>query len=158
MRVWITTVGSSPFAVINTMWAACELEDYVPEKVYFVYNDKTAQNLKINKKWILRLTGEYGKASSIIDLKCVEEDFQSYSRLIHSLIFNEKKDGNTVAIDITPGRKIMSAFCMFHGLSEGGADRVYYMHLDDVKKYEGKSFIEIPAGEHKLINMKEIVG
>ncbi len=157
MKVWITTVGSSPFAVINAMWAACELEDYVPEKVYFVYNDKMAQNLEINKKWILRLTGEYGKPALIIEEKCDEEDFQSYSRLIHSLISNEKKEGNTVAIDLTPGRKIMSAFGMFHGLSEGGADRVYYIHLDNMKKYDGKSFIEIPADEHRLINMKEMV-
>ncbi|MFU8768083.1 MAG: hypothetical protein ACNA7I_10570, partial [Candidatus Methanoperedens sp.] len=65
--------------------------------------------------------------------------------------------GNVIAIDITPGRKIMSAFSMFYGLLPDGADRVYYLHLFDVKKYGNKSFIGIPADEHNLINMKEMV-
>lgn len=157
MKVWITTVGSSPFAVINTMWAACELDDFVPEKVYMIYDDKMLGNLELTKKWILRLIKEYGKEVVIEEKKCDEYDFKAYSKLVHSLILSEKKEGNCIAIDITPGRKIMSAFSMFHGLFEGVAEKVYYLHLDKIKKNEGMSFVDIPADEQNLLNMREMV-
>ncbi|PKL59041.1 MAG: hypothetical protein CVV34_00020 [Methanomicrobiales archaeon HGW-Methanomicrobiales-5] len=157
MNVWITTVGSSPFAVINTLWAACELDDFVPERIYFAYNDKMEHELEIVRKWIERIVKEYGGEVEVIEKKFVEEDFSGYSKLIKSMIIKEKTDGGAVAIDITPGRKIMSAFSMFYGLLPDGADRVYYLHLFDVKKYGNKSFCDIPADEHRLINMKEMV-
>ncbi|MDW7725983.1 MAG: CRISPR-associated ring nuclease [Candidatus Methanoperedens sp.] len=157
MNVWITTVGSSPFAVINTLWAACELDDFVPEKMYFLCNDKMASQINLIKEWITRITHEYGKNVSFVEKRSKEEDFISYSKLVKSLITDEREQGNVIAIDITPGRKIMSAFSMFYGLLPDGADRVYYLHLFDVKKYGNKSFIDIPADEHNLINMKEMV-
>jgi hypothetical protein len=155
MKVWITTIGSSPFAVINTLWAACELEDFKPERVYLIYNDKMLRELQTVKDWIGRITVEYaGARAELIERECSEEDFIRYSKLLNQIISEEKNRGNTVAVDITPGRKIMSAFSMHHGLEK--ADRVYYLHLLN-QRYQNQSFMEIPAEEQNLIDMKKMV-
>ena len=43
----------------------------------------------------------------------------STPELIDSLVREEKSEGNTVAIDMTPGRKFMSAFSMYMGVGLG---------------------------------------
>lgn len=157
MNVWITTVGSSPFAVINTLWAACELEKYVPEKVYLVANGKVENEVKVVTEWIQRIIKAYGAVANIERIHADEVDFMNFSRLLSSCITEEKKKGNEVAVDMTPGRKFMSAFSMFNGLAENGADRVYYLHLNDVTIYKNHSFIEIPANEQKLYDLKKVL-
>ncbi len=129
MKVWITTVGSSPFAVINTLWAACELDGYVPEKVYLVANGKVEQEARIVNEWITRIIKAYGAAPIIERIHADEVDFMNFSRILSTCITEEKKSGNEVAVDMTPGRKFMSAFSMFNGLAKNGADRVYYLHV-----------------------------
>ncbi len=156
MKVWITTVGSSPFAVINTLWAACELEDYVPEKVYLVANKLVEKEVRVVDEWVRRIIEAYDAAAVIERIYADEVDFINFSQTLSSLITEEKKKGNEVAVDMTPGRKFMSAFSMFNGLAKDGADRVYYLHLGDVVKYKNRSFIEIPANEQRLYDMKEV--
>lgn len=157
MNVWITTVGTSSFAVINTLWAACELEGYVPQKVYIVANGKVENEVKVVNDWIERILKGYGSAAIIERIHADEVDFMNFSRILSNCITEEKKKGNQVAIDMTPGRKFMSAFSMFNGLAKDGADRVYYLHLSDVIKYKNRSFIEIPANEQKLYDMKKVL-
>ncbi len=157
MKVWISTVGLSPFAVINTFWAACELEKYVPEKVFLVANGKVELELTKVKEWIARIMKAYGTDAVIERIYADEVDFVNFSRKLSSCISEEKKKGNEVAVDMTPGRKFMSAFSMFNGLAKDGADRVYYLHLSDVTRYKDKSFIEIPACVQKLYDMKKVL-
>ncbi|KCZ73383.1 hypothetical protein ANME2D_00449 [Candidatus Methanoperedens nitroreducens] len=157
MKVWITTVGSSPFAVINTLWAACELEGYVPEKLYLVANGKVEQEVKVVNEWTKRIIEAYGEDAIIERIHADEVDFINFSRILSSCITEEKKKGNEVAVDMTPGRKFMSAFSMSNGLAENGADRVYYLHLSDVTKYKNRPFIEIPANEQRLYDMKKVL-
>ncbi len=118
MNVWITTAGSSPFAVINTLWAACELDGYVPEKVYIVANEKVENEVKIVHEWIGRILKGYGSTAIIERIHADEVDFTNFSRILSTCITEEKKKGNQVAVDMTPGRKFMSAFSMFNGLKK----------------------------------------
>lgn len=157
MKVWITTVGSSPFAVINAMWAACELDNFVPDKVYLVANEKVEKEVAIVHEWIMKILKAYGAAPVIERIHADEVDFINFSKILSTRITDEKKNGNEVAVDMTPGRKFMSAFSMFNGLAKDGADRVYYLHLGDVTKYKNYSFMEIPANEHKLYDMKKVL-
>jgi len=32
-------MGISPFTVINTIWAACKSDEYVPDNVFWIIND-----------------------------------------------------------------------------------------------------------------------
>ncbi|ENN95911.1 hypothetical protein J422_05254 [Methanocaldococcus villosus KIN24-T80] len=140
MRVWISTVGSSPLAVFNTLWMAIVKEGYIPDKVYLLWNYKVEKNKEIIKNYIKSLNESYNFNIDVDEsYKVSEDDFKDFSNALKEIIVKEKKRGNEVAIDMTPGRKFMSALSMFagiEGVSDGKnkykCDKVYYLHLKDM--------------------------
>ncbi len=139
MRSWITTVGPSPFAVINTFWAAAERDRWIPQRIFLIYNDETMQHIPGITQVMERIVEEYGGSKPEIECVTIDEDdlgevFATYRRVIE----DERELGNEIAIDITPGRKYMSAFSLYAGLKGGSIDRIYYIHI------HGKKFMNIP--------------
>ncbi|ALM76270.1 hypothetical protein [Thermococcus barophilus] len=163
MRVWITTVGTSPFAVFNSLWMAIAGDSYYPDKVYLLWNDKVKGNMEKVRAYIEALAKAYGRTIAIDDThKVDEEDFRTFTKTLAEIIKREKLEGNEVAIDMTPGRKFMSAFSMYAGIEgvEGGkfkADRVYYLHLRDLS-YMNLPLYLIPFSIQELLEMKSELG
>lgn len=156
MNVWISMIGFSPFAVINTLWAACsqDNENYVPNKVFFLVNKNLkSENITRVHVWVTELLKAYGIADPVLEnVEIEEDDFEGIEKTISSLIEQSLKEGN-VAIDITPGRKFMSAIAMYSGIKKN-ARHVYYLHLKE-QKYENEPFPLIPMPFQKLIDLKE---
>ncbi len=153
MRVWITTVGENPFAVINTLWAACILEgeEFMPGKVHLIQNQKVKRNAEIVKAYVRRILGTYGISAEFEDHEVDEEDIDGFAKLFRSVVESEK--GNEVAIDMTPGRKFMSAYAMMVGF-EYCVSKLYYLHLYD-SSYQNRPFVLIPFNQQRLINLLE---
>ncbi len=117
MKIWITTVGWSPFAVFNTLWFAIVRDSYIPDKIYLIWNSKVENNKEIIKKYLNALNESYGFNLKVVEYKIErEENFKEFIKGLSDIILKEKKYNNEIAIDITPGRKFMSAFSMFAGL------------------------------------------
>lgn len=154
MKAWISIIGSSPFAVINTIWAACKLEEYIPEKVLFIVNrNLKEENIKAVHSWTEELLKSYGIKNPVFESREVEEDdFGQIEDTFRCNISRLKHEG-PVAVDITPGRKYMSAIAMHCGLAEG-ASHAYYLHLKDFQ-YQDEPFPLIPIQKQQLIDMKE---
>lgn len=152
-KYWITFIGSSPFAVINTIWSACK-QGYVPDRLMFLVNEElneTWENTVL--QWVPFVLGEYGIAEPrIIRLNVNETGFHEIKDFYGSYISSFKEKGE-VAVDITPGRKYMSAIAMAAGISEN-ADHVYYLHLKD-SSYQDKPLSLIPAHKCQLIDLKK---
>jgi len=159
MRVWITTVGTSSFAVFNSLWMAIVGDSYYPDKVYLLWNDRVKENMEKIKEYIKALKEAYGRTIIIDDTYRVdEEDFKIFTKTLTEIIKKEKLEGNEIAIDMTPGRKFMSAFSMYAGVEgvEAGkfkADRVYYLHLKD-PSYMNLPLYLIPFSIQELLEMK----
>lgn len=161
MKVWLTTVGTSPFAVVNTLWAACKdkEENYVPERIYLIKNEIVERGGHVAKvkKWIEKIVTEFGvEEVEIKEENANEEEFKTFAKTIGNIVKKEKEEGNEIAVDMTPGRKFMSAFVMYLGIGEGvdpKADRVYYLHLTDMS-YKDKPYIEIPMPKQKLYEVR----
>lgn len=154
MKAWISIIGSSPFAVINTIWAACRLEGYVPEKVLFVVNRNLKnEDIKTVNIWTEELLESYGVNEPVFEnIEVEEDDFGEIEDVLRCNISKLKQEG-AVVVDITPGRKYMSAIAMHCGLAEG-ASHVYYLHLKDFG-YQDSPFPLIPIQKQKLIDMKK---
>ncbi|NJE13340.1 hypothetical protein [Thermococcus sp. LS2] len=158
MRVWITTVGTSPFAVFNSLWMAIVGDSYYPDKVYLLWNDKVQDNMQKVKTYIEALAKAYGRTIAIDDThKVDEENFRTFTETLAKIIKKEKLEGNKVAIDMTPGRKFMSAISMYLGIKGADkkfkADRVYYLHLKDLS-YMNLPLYLIPFSIQELLEMK----
>jgi CRISPR associated protein Csm6 len=154
MRSWITTVGPSPFAVINTFWAAAERDHWVPSRIYLIYEDHTKGSLPGISCVMEKIVLEYGGKKPEIFCKSIDEDdlgdvFKTYETIINE----ERELGNKIAIDITPGRKYMSAFSLYAGLKGGTIDKIYYIHIRG-RKYMNLPYPMIPT---PYCNLEDIV-
>lgn len=154
MKAWISIIGSSPFAVINTMWAACKIDNYIPNRVLFIINQNlNEKDIETVYQWTETLLKEYGVENpQIISKKIEEDDFGDIEDVFRRNISSLKQKGE-VAVDITPGRKYMSAIAMHCGLA-GGVSHVYYLHLKE-SEYYGSPFPLIPIKKQQLIDMKK---
>ena len=158
MKSWITTIGPSPFAVINTFWAAADRDDWVPDRIYLVYNDYTKEFLPGISAVMERIILEYDGDRPEIYCKCVDEnDLAGVFKTYKGIISQERKLGNEIAIDITPGRKYMSAFSLYAGLKEGSIDKIYYIHIRG-RKFMNRPYPLIPVSYCELEDIVSIGG
>ena len=165
MRVWVTTVGKKPFAVLNTVWYLVRKGEYVPERVYLIWNDFVEKEKEIAKDLIRILLESYGVSPEIIadeSVKVNEDDFHELIRTLAEIRDRELSEGNEIAVDMTPGRKFMSALSMYLGVAselikkKKNVHRVYYLHLRELR-FVDKPLILIPFGVQKCYNMRDEV-
>ena len=114
------------------------------------------------------MTGKLGRTESCVPGETAakrtersnETKFSNIARDMQSLVREEKSEGNTVAIDMTPGRKFMSAFSMYMGVGLGldhKADKIYYLHVKELGQYSGLPFPMIPSNLMTLYDLKKEV-
>lgn len=156
MRVWVTVVGRSRFAVINTVWSACIWDSFVPQCVHLVKNTLVEDNVKAVREWVKKILSVYGVPSpSFEEHDSDEDDMNSFADILRNVVQNVVSEGNEVAVDITPGRKFMSAFAMILG-QKFRVPKLYYLHLYD-PSYVDKPFVLIPFNLQKLVNLAELL-
>ncbi|MHA1265518.1 MAG: hypothetical protein ACTSRS_09810 [Candidatus Helarchaeota archaeon] len=159
MRVWITTVGWQPFAVINPVWAACFYQEFVPEKIILLNNGYRnafiAQNVEKVQDWHLRILRVYGVETPVIETQDADEDsITTFRRIFEEVV--KTQDAEQVAIDMTPGRKFMSSIAMVLAFKyRHFVKRLFYLHLWG-QEYQNLPFIKIPLIKQRLINVLEL--
>ncbi|NJF24399.1 hypothetical protein [Thermococcus sp. Bubb.Bath] len=160
MRAYVTTVGTSPQAVLNPLWYLMEVKGWIPDEVYLFWNDGVTRHLETAVKLIKRLSRAYG-----VDIKLYagegekfrEEDPVEFREKVSALLKNLKENEYEVVVDITPGRKFMSALLL--GAAYGvGVSEVTYLHLSEWTRYIGGLLFEIPIVKQELFTMRELTG
>ncbi len=155
MKVWITIVGRSPFAVVNSVWMVCRKEKFVPNRVYLVWNEDVEEVKRTVERMLKIILQSYGVSEPEViadeSVKVREDDFKKFRKVLKKICDEELNEGNEVAIDMTPGRKFMSALAM--GLGIRKKISVYYLHLINIS-YQNKPLVLIPFSLQKLYDMK----
>ncbi len=161
MKVWISTVGWSKFAVINPIWPTCFFENdlhFIPERIVLFNNAHDdpiiKKNLKSVKDWITYILKKYEVVNPI--LEPIEADEGNMNEFVN--IFNEtiqKYIHEVIAIDMTPGRKFMSSIAMNIAI-KNKVEKLYYLQLWG-REYLNRAFINIPFTNQKLINVMELL-
>jgi hypothetical protein len=144
--IWITFLGESPYASINTLWLCKRLKDINLKKLIIIKNEKVNHNsIKCLKEEALIIY-----PNIIIEEKeIVEDNIYDISCLLESLFKNNPKK---CIVDITPGRKYMSALALKYGL-KFNIEYIFYTHLKE-NSYFGKRYDCIPIIYHQLIDLK----
>jgi hypothetical protein len=140
--------------MINPLLAACE-RGYVPDQVELLSNPSVKSDIDDVVPLIETIGAEYGIDLTIHWHRLSDEtDFGDIVASFQQSI--ESTDETTsVAVDITPGRKFMSAIAFQAGIRYG-ADHVYYLLLDS-EKYYGQIYPDIPRTATELIDFTEVV-
>jgi hypothetical protein len=142
MKVYITLAGLSEWAIFNSLWAAIRLRNYLPDKIYIFTIKKRKKQAYLAKKRFEILLKEYGKKARIEIIEVKEADFVGSGRRINEVVKKEKSHGNTIAIEVTPGRKAMVAGALVPGI-QGRVDHVFYLYLENFD-YADDLFMRIP--------------
>jgi hypothetical protein len=142
MNIYITMTGLSHWAVFNSLWAAVRLRHFIPDKIYIFTIKKRVKQADLARQRFEILLKEYGKEAEIEVIEVAEANFTVSGRRIREVIKKEKSQGNTVAIEITPGRKAMVAGALVSSI-QGKADHVFYLYLKDFD-YADNHFMHIP--------------
>jgi len=162
MITWITTVGWSPFAVINPIWAYCKENDERPNKIILIYTpfERIKHNLNICKRYISEILKIYnGKKlneDSIIIEEIENENIEIYADKLNKIIEREKSlKPDKIILDMTPGRKYMSAINVYYGYNLTDTPiQVFYLHLEE-SKYQDVPYPLTPIIQNELIDILE---
>jgi len=145
-KAYITILGRSTWALINTYYAVLIEKAYYPdvihvfaEEVYKGELEKAVEGLKI-------LSEEYHFAPEIHTHVVGEADFVNAGIEISSLIRRLREEGYCIAIDITPGRKALVAAALIPAVKHR-MNHVFYLA---VRNLESKPYMMIPLAEQKL--------
>ncbi len=162
MIIWITTVGWSPFAVINPIWAYCKENDERPNKIILIYTPfkRIKHNLNICKRYISEIlkiyNGKHLKEDSIIIEEIENDSIEIYADNLNKIIEREKNQKcDKIILDMTPGRKYMSAINVYYGYNLKDIPiQVFYLHLEE-SKYQDVPYPLTPIIRNELIDILE---
>ncbi|WP_302081072.1 hypothetical protein [Salinibaculum rarum] len=154
-RTWVTTSSTNVEAVINPLIAACN-DGFVPTDLYLIETPAVSEQMAEVKELSKTIIEAYnGETPSIEATQLKEEaDFDGIHDHVKGAIKETKDAGGEVAVDVTPGRKFMTAFAFAAGMRYG-ADRVHYLYLD--RREYGYLYPELPRTSIELYDFTEVM-
>lgn len=141
--------------ILNPLTAACDT-GYIPDKARILSNPGVAGSVATACDKFDVIIEAYGGDAEISQHSLEHEtDFGDIIEFYRSTIETAEKNDDIVAIDVTPGRKFMSAIAFQAGF-QFDADHVYYFHRKS-GGYYGQYYPEIPRTATNLIDFKEVM-
>lgn len=150
-RAYITLLGRSGWAVVNTYYAVLTLKSYYPDLIHIFAEKSYSQGIKNVISGIKALSNEFG-FSPEIDYTIVEDnDFVTAAEKIVELIKKLKDQQFRIAIDITPGRKPLVSAALIPAMKLR-LDHVFYLA---VKQLLPMPYMMIPLAQQQLRDFME---
>jgi hypothetical protein len=151
MKVYLTLLGRSKWALINSYYATLEEKSYYPDKVT-IYAEANSESQEIPNA-ITNISNEYGFNPTITVKTLPEGDFIAAGNSISSDLKKLKHEGYETALDITPGRKALVAGAILSATRQS-IDHIYYLMIDSTEDAD-KPYPLIPRKRQTLIDFAE---
>lgn len=153
-RHWLTIASPTTEAMTNPLLAACE-DGYIPDSIRILSNPTVEENVAPVVPFLETIVETYD-ADATVNVHTISREtaFEEIGAFFRDGI-EETETDEEIAVDITPGRKFMSAIAFQAGIRYG-ADHVFYLLLDSSKFY-GQVFPDIPRPAVDLIDFTEVV-
>lgn len=151
---WITTSSTTVEAMVNPVNAACD-QGYIPDQVYLLKNPGVTHQVDTALDLITVITTAYGGPEPEINVTTLESEVEFNQIRLHikQAIEETRDTEGDVAVDITPGRKFMSAISFAAGLRYG-ADHVFYFYVAS-SAYLGDLYPNMPRTATHLYDFTE---
>jgi len=141
--------------ILNPLTAACD-RGYVPDEAFVLSNPGVAEYVADATDQFEVIIEAYGGDADVSAHELDHEtDFRDIIEFYRSTIEAARENGDTIAVDVTPGRKFMSAIAFQAGI-KFDADHVFYFHRK-AGGYYGQFYAEIPRTATNLIDFKEVL-
>lgn len=154
-RLWVTCGTPTMPGILNPLTAACD-RGYVPDHARILTNPDVADSVAAASEQMKTIVDAYGGNAEVQQHDLADEtDFEAIVDYYRAAIRDAKSADDTIAVDITPGRKFMSAIAFQAGI-RFEADHVYYFHRK-AGGYRGQYYPEIPRTATDLIDFTEVI-
>lgn len=152
--VWVTNSTTRPGPVVNSLNAACEA-GYLPDSLHLLSNPKVAAQVDPIQSRANTIVEAYGDDELDLHVTNLQDETEYGDIVTHyrDAIETAREADRSVAVDVTPGRKYMSALAFQAGF-RFEADHVFYLHVESNRFYD-LSYPEIPRTGIELIDFKE---
>lgn len=150
-QAYITLMGRSGWAVINSFYSLILETDFRPCSIMMLYESEHANNLAPVVEGLKIIQETYTKPN-ITTFSVSTSDWDAVGETARPIVEGIKEQEGQVALDITGGRKVLVAGTLL-GLLESGLDYVYYL---DIETTEGvaKPYPMIPYRMQQLKELK----
>lgn len=153
--IWVTNGTPTMPGILNPLTAACH-QGYVPDEVRVLSNPGVAEHVaQATDRFEVIIDAYGGDADVLIHELDHETDFHDIVEFYQSTIDAALEHDDTIAVDVTPGRKFMSAIAFQAGF-KFDADHVFYFHRK-AGGYHGQYYAEIPRTATDLIDFTEVL-
>ena len=155
-RHWVTTASPTIEAVINPLTAACTEAEYLPDVVRILDNPAVREDSKRAAELIRNIVEAHSGEEPTVEFVTIdsERDFEDIVAYHRESIQAATDSDTPVAIDVTPGRKFMSAIAFQAGI-QFGADHVYYLYLHSSDYYD-RAYPDLPRPGVDLVDFTEV--
>jgi hypothetical protein len=131
MRAYITILGRSIWAVINSLYAVMKHEDIRPDVVYIITENIFKEKLESTVEGVKIVLDEFGIEPRIETKIVAEGKFVLAGNAIKNLIKDLKDRDYSIDVDITPGRKSLVAGMMLV-LNKEQVDHIFYLDIKTI--------------------------
>lgn len=164
-KLYITMLGRSVWAVINTYYSVLREKQYFPDEILLFVEGKDnpalKENLKKTLEGLIILSDAYGIKPEIhyeliSEYVCkvkLDDDFVKAVLRISDLIKKRKAAGDTIAVDITPGKKTLVAGTLLP-IKLNDIDYLFYLSAEELM---ARPYMMIPYQIQLINDFKEQV-
>ncbi len=151
--VYLSLLGRSVWALLNTYTAVVQERGYYPDTIFIVVEKPFHADTAQVTEGLRIISKQHDFSPEITSIMVDEADIVDVYKKVYALIQSHKKDGASVAIDITPGRKALVAGTLLP-ITLNDVDHVFYLAIstmDDV----ARPYWMIPHQVQTLYDFKE---
>ena len=157
--------GTSPKAIINSIWASIDIEKIKPTNIVLLKTKGQWGLNKIKRSVESLIENTLTNNCSVELLTITESDIERNLVVLNEYFSNLKNEKMKVIFDITPGRKTMSISGLLFVHSAIGEkktsssmyQKIVYWHLLDSGKYVRKWYPEIPRSKFQFVDLMEVI-
>lgn len=155
-RYWVTAGSTTVEAVANPLTAACTERGYVPTDIFVLDNPGLGDTVEATTEFMKAVVEAHGGDTPTITTTTVEDetDFRAVGDHYRAAIDQAKEHDAEVAVDVTPGRKFMSAIAFQAGL-QFDADHAFYLYVESGDLF-GRLYPDLPRTATTLYDFTEV--
>ncbi len=148
--IYITLMGRSGWAVVNSFHASIIETDYRPDEIFVIYENTYKESVKPVMKG-LELIQETYREHNVQGKTVPDWDTIAAGNAALDIVNAAKDDGARVALDITGGRKALVAGSLL-ALKNSKIDHVYYLAIDNLEG-AARPYPVIPKRHQRLFDI-----
>jgi hypothetical protein len=156
MKVLITLLGRSGWGLFNSVWAMVRTYDYVPTRIYILTDGCQMPLAERVRTMLSVLLTEYAEHHEIELVPLQADIINEVMTKVREIADKEKKQGNTLALDVTPGTKSMVMGAVLPALNRNLFDHLFYLHIGSLRNAD-RPYITIPlTAQHDHEFLREV--